>query len=156
MLRCMPVIALLIVFTGCTSSTETRLDDRCPQTYEHGNHGCAVLAISPGSLPADAPSRYRWKISALGTGTETFDAGMNSLPGEVHLRLTLRTPLPAGSDTATVMIVGEVRDDTGPIVLGVPLPLFAVDTARQALRFAAVGERPNIYKVDLDLRRVAP
>ncbi len=109
------------------------------------------LLVVPGSVPADAPAAYRWKLSAIGETVESFQARQDPIPEEVDLHLTLWLPLPGGVDTATVTVAAEVRDDSGPIVVGVPLPLVAVDSARRTLSFAEVGERP-----DIDTLRLSP
>lgn len=127
-------------------------DDACPQTYEFGNYGCARLVVIPGALPADAPTRTRWKISTDGPpGLEGLAFG-TIVPDTIPLRLTMMAPLRTGADTAAVTVIAEVRDDSGPIVLNVPLPLVAIDSARLTVRFAQVGARPDVDTVRLDLR----
>ncbi len=147
------VLLLSLGACGVLTGPEVR-DDTCPQTYEFGNYGCARLVVLPGSFPAAAPSPYRWKVGAEGQWVGTFKAGRNSLPEEVQLHVTLWLPLPGGDDTTTVTVFAEARDDSGPVVVGVPLPLFAVDSVRQTVRFAAVGERPDTDTVRLDMRSV--
>lgn len=142
--------AFLLGLPGCGLITGPDGDDgSCPQSYEFGNYGCARLVVLLGPLPADAPLPYRWKVSAQGESVETFEAGRSSWPEEVELHLTFWLPLPAGDEADTVTVVAEVRDDSGPIMVGVPLPLFAVDSVRYGVRAAPVGERPPVDTVRL-------
>lgn len=145
-----------LALAACDTLTGNDEDDACAQTFEFGNFGCAVLVVHPGDLPESAPDSYRWKISAEGEETrfEFIEAGQNPIPRRVEGRVTLWQQLPEEVDTTTVPVVLEIRDDTGPIETGTPVPLFAVDSIEHTIRFAEVGERPRVDTLTFELERV--
>jgi hypothetical protein len=115
-----------------------------------------VLAIVEGP-PAPWPPSYRFDVRAvpavpdanaiLGSAiAEPLDAG----PVPLQLTLWIR---PAIGDTLSVWVVARLLEDPRPIVVGVPLPTFAVDSALRVVRFAPVGAVPPVDTVRLVLRR---
>jgi hypothetical protein len=143
---------LLLSLSGCGLLTEPL--GTCPWTYEN-NYGCARLVVVPGPLPPNLPSSYRWNVAARGESAESMEFGRHPLPEQLELRLTLWLPLPGDADTDTVTVVAQILDDSGPIVVNVPLPLVAVDSVRQAVRFARVGRWPPVVTVRLNMRAVS-
>jgi hypothetical protein len=75
-------------------------------------------------------------------------------PGTVPITIMRRVPPTLGSgDTVSVWVSAKMLEDPRPIQVGVPLPVFAADSALHVVRFAAAGERPNADTVTLTLRR---
>lgn len=155
MKRVLPTVLLVLTLHGCGSPTSSELEpEACAQTFEFANYGCAHVVVQLGNLPDDLPGAVRWKVSADAQRADAFDADRGPVPEAVSLRVILRTPLPNEVDTTTALLTAEVRDDSGPVDLGAPLPLVASDTVSYLLRFAGVGERPRVDTLRLSLERV--
>lgn len=107
-------------------------------------------------VPEPWPAIYRWSVKATAADTSLPLSAMNNDPtdGAVPLTLTLMLPLPYVGDTASVWITAKLLEDPRPIVVGVPLPVFASDSVLHAARFSEVGEIPAVDTVFLTL--VAP
>lgn len=153
-LRFLP--ALLFV-AGCGSSTGPEDESPCRQTREFGNFGCARIVAILEVVPEPWPSSRRWSVKtrAVDTSLQLGSLGPDPVDGVVPLELTLyMTPLPYGGDTASVWVTGKLLEDPRPIVVGVPLPVFASDSVFHVARFAEVGEVPVVDTVFLTL--VAP
>lgn len=147
-----PLVLLLgLVSCGLPFGSDAG-DDTCPQTGEFSNYGCVRLVALTGDLPDGIATPYRWVVRAEREGVWEFAAGVHPLPEEVTLQPVLMVP-PQGADTMTVTVLVQVRYDTGPSTVG-PLPLVAVDSVRHTVRFAPMGERPDVDTVRFDIRRV--
>ena len=139
--------------------------DVCPQTYEFGNAGCAVVVAALDEPARPWPALYRVELTARparevpGVGPAgSPDSPLNASPlGPIAVRVTLWSgPLPLGVDTLSMWIVARMLDMSPPIVGGRPLPTFAADSALRVVRFVRVGERYAADTVRLTLRRPAP
>jgi hypothetical protein len=151
------VLLLSLLPSGCRLTTAVREDDRvCRQTYEFGNYGCARVLVMFEDPTAPAPASYRYDVRAVPAndrdGSTPSAFAPNPGPGAVPLQLTLWSPLRAG-DTLSVWVVARKLEDPRPVVVGVPLPVFAADSALRVLRFAPVGSVPKTDTVRLVLQR---
>lgn len=147
-----------LVAVACRSPFGGRdVDSRaCRQTYEFGNYGCArVLALVEGP-PAPWPASYRVDVRATPRsttgGVETVGAARPGV-GPVPLELTRFFRLPTADDTLSVWVVARLLEDPRPVVVGVPLPVFAADSVLRLIRFTPVGSVPSVDTVHLTLRR---
>jgi hypothetical protein len=141
---------------GCELLTRNEDDpERCNQTYEFGNSGCARLVVIVQPPPRPWPSGYRWDVRTRpareGTGTDVaFPPSPDS--GANQVRLIRRMPHDAGSrDTASVWVTARMLEDPRPIQPGVPLPVFAADSVVHVARFAPVGSYAPVDTVRLTL-----
>jgi hypothetical protein len=88
-----------------------------------------------------------------GTGADVTRTEL-SRPGTVPITIIRWFPPARGSgDTASVWVSAKMLEDPRPIQVGVPLPVFASDSALHVVRFANVGERPSVDTVILTLGR---
>ena len=133
----------------------------CPQTYEFGNYGCAVVAATLDEPSRPWPSLYRVDLTARpareGSGvgpTGSPQSPLNAAPlGPMSVRVTAWSrPMPLGTDTLSMWIVARMFDMSPPIVSGATLPTFAVDSVLRLVRFVPVGERYLADTVRLTLR----
>ncbi len=129
---------------------------RCTSTYLIGDHGCALLTLLVEAPPKPWPEFYRFDIRATSVRNNAgfhSDAAVTPNIGTVPLRLRRMSPGAAGTgDTVTVWIVARMLDDVRPIVVGVPLPTFAVDSIAHVVTFAGAGSRPKADTVRIFLR----
>lgn len=129
----------------------------CPQTYEFGNYGCArvVAVVEPASLPW--PANYRWltrmKPARAGTGAEASYPFENAPPATYKLELIRWFNSGGGVDTASVWVSSYQFDDPRPVQIGVPLSVFAADSVLHLVKFAAVGQRPQVDTVHLVMKK---
>ena len=147
----------LILPLGCSSSTGPGADERCPQTYEFRNYGCARIVAMLEVVPEPWPAIFRWSVKSTAADTSLPLSAMNNDPtdGAAPLTLTLyMAPLQYAGDTASVWITAKLLEDPRPIMVGVPLPVFASDSVLHVARFSEVGEIPAVDTVFLTL--VAP
>lgn len=150
--------AAMLGVAGCELFTRNEDDpERCNQTYEFGNYGCARIVVIFQPPPKPWPAGYRWDVRAWGA-RESSGAGdavasyPDTLP--VPLKLIRRTEPDAGSrDTASVWVRGQMLQDTPPWPVGVPLPVFAADSVLHVARFAPVGSYAPVDTVRLTLKR---
>lgn len=146
--------AVSLAAASCNPFTDPQSDLNCPQTYEFGNSGCAKLLVILDGPPLPWPALYRWSVRALSADSalQIFALGPDPVNGQVPLRVTLWLPLAQGVDTASLWVVAKLLDDRGPIVVGVPLPVFAADSTLHPTLFAPVGERARTDTIRLSLK----
>lgn len=154
--RALLLAAALIAPVGCGISDPEVEPSACPQTGEFGNYGCAnlVLMVEPPERPW--PDRIRWDVRAVpareGTGADITGPSEPG-PGPVTVRVTRWfPPSPAPADTASFWVVGRLLEDPRPVVIGVPLPVFATDRVLHVVRFAPVGSVAPTDTIHLHLR----
>jgi hypothetical protein len=130
--------------------------DRCLQTYEFGNFGCARIVAVATLPPAPWPESYRYDVKVK--SADPMLGSMAYYPGStardtIALTLTrFSPPAPAAGDTMSVWVVAKLLDQTNPIA-NEPLPVFAADSALRLVHFAAVGSTPVPDTVHLTLSR---
>ena len=148
------LLAVLVAAASCNPFTDPQSDLNCPQTYEFGNSGCARLLVILDGPPLPWPASYRWSVRALPADSvlQVFALGPDPVAGQVPLKVTLWLPLAQGVDTASLWVVAKLLDDSGPIVVGVPLPVFAADSTLHPTVFVPVGERARTDTIHLSLK----
>jgi hypothetical protein len=141
-------VLLCGVLGSCDSPTATPME--CPQTYEFGNYGCAVLSIETVN-PSDMPYFYSLNLSATpsrpGTGVAhafiAKSAHGDERIGRTQLKVTRNFPPDAASqDTASFWITATISE----------LPErteFAVDSVLRVLRFSPVEGVVSVDSVTL-------
>jgi hypothetical protein len=157
-IRTLSFVALLASATGCRTSTGSETDPTlCQQTYEFGNFGCSRLVAIVDPPPAPLPAAWRYIVRADPARPNSgMDGGFAGMPhaGANPIDLVLWHPLlPAGEDTVSMWIKARLLDQT-VIVIGQPLPTFAVDSVLRVVRFAPVGSKAPVDTVHLALRRL--
>jgi len=172
------VLASILGISGCDSSAYVAPDPfapdptsdstavvldvtrPCPQTYEFGNYGCAraVIFLSPPVEPL--PELYRLHLRAQWADSPSTTAALASPSGQnpklipILLTITVWDPRSVSApDTASVWITARILEDVRPIVVNVPLPIFAADSTLRSLYFAAVGSVPRPDTVRFSLKR---
>lgn len=130
--------------------------DRCMQTYEFGNYGCARI-VAVATLPsAPWPVSYRYDVKVMSANPMIVTTAY--YPGSVvrdTVALTLTrysSPPPGAGDTMSVWVVAKLLDQTHPVA-SVPLPVFASDSVLYLAHFAPVGSAPVPDTVRLTLTR---
>jgi hypothetical protein len=151
------VLASTVSLAGCNSPTHTVDEDACPVPSGQGYYGCARIVLIVGPPPQPWPERYRWSIRATpareGTGADVALADQPK-PGTVPITIMRWLPPARGTgDTASVWVSAKMLEDPRSFPTGVPLPVFAADSALRVVRFAAVGTVPQTDTVQLTLRR---
>lgn len=130
--------------------------DRCQQTYEFGNTGCAVIEgrVYDGQGGLTAPAGRSDSVLLVQARSLTpFDGELEAtdrLRGtpDFSLRLIRWNARPLSQpDTATVQIVAQLLSST-------PFALLAVDSATIRVTLAPVGQRFQRFAIDLHLRSV--
>lgn len=151
------VLAGSLSLAGCRSPTSIDDEAACPVSRGHGNYGCARVVLVVEPPPQPWPEQYRWTATAMpareGSGADLAVATQPG-PGKVLITIMRRVPPAHGSgDTASVWVAAKMLEDPRPIQVGVPLPVFAADSALHVVRFAAAGQRPTVDTVTLTLKR---
>jgi hypothetical protein len=156
-LRPQIAVVLTVALAACNSFTGSDARSACPQTYEFGNYGCARLVAILDGPPQPWPASTRWstRVHSADPALWLEAFGLDPADGRVPFELTLWTALPHGRDTASVWVVAKLLEDPRPIVVGVPLPIFAADSALHLAQFAAVGEQPRADTIRLTLSPLA-
>ncbi len=153
---------------SCTGTSEPQQQlkeerDRCPQTYEFGNHGCAEIVgrlIAPDGMLARAPGRPGSEISVSLTqlspvsAIASYTLVIRDTTGTYRLRAThyFGRP-PAGPDTITVQVRAVWWDAVAAASPEGLLPILAADSTVRQIRLVPVGARFVPDTVDLWLRR---
>ncbi len=156
----MPLLVAGAVLAACGSPTASDLTRACPQTYEFGNYGCARIVLIVQE-PAKPWPRIRWDarvepdsvVPGGGASGPPFSYWSEYAPRKVLDVIWQWPPYPQGGDTASAWIVVKMLEDPRPVVVGVPLEVFAADSALRLLHFSPVGTVPRPDTVRLDLRR---
>lgn len=152
--RC-AVLAATVWVGGCNLFTGAEEDpERCNQTYEFGNSGCARMVVIYQPPPKPWPQGYRWDVRVRtareGTGA---DASFAQAPDSLGTPLKLirwHPPEPGSEDTSSVWVIARLLEDTRAV--NVPLPVFAADSVLHVARFAPVGSRPPVDTIHLTLK----
>jgi len=131
--------ALWIPLLACDGSPSSPDDASCPQTYEFGNYGCALIE---GQV-----------TDASGSSLSGIDVGPVHLEGrdccntvfaetdvDGHYSFMIHRFAPPPADTTTMFVRASRRTH----------PRWK-DSVRVVIRFAAVGDRAPINRVDLVL-----
>ncbi len=153
------------VLASCSLAPDDSGDasDRCPQTYEFGNYGCAVIVgrlIGPDGRAARAPGRPKSEISvsltqlSAGAAIASYSLVIRDTTGRYQLWATRYFgPSPEGPDTLTVQIQAVWWDSIPPNLReGESLPVLAADSVVHQIRLVPVGARFVPDTVDLRLR----
>ena len=160
---CLVLLAALLG-AGCRDATPTDIiaeEGVCPQTYEFGNYGCAVVVARPDAPALPWPAVHRIELTARparensGVGpTGSPESPLNAAPlGPMSVRVTAWSrPMPIGADTLSMWVVARMIDMSPPIVAGRTLPTFAADSVLRLVRFVPAGERYAPDTVRLALR----
>lgn len=137
--------------------------DRCPQTYEFGNYGCAEIVgrlIAPDGGPARPPGRPGPEISVSLTqlspvsAIASYTLVIRDTTGTYRLHaIRYFDRPPAGPDTITVQVRAVWWDASSTASPEGFLPILAADSAVRQIRLVPVGERFITDTVDLWLRR---
>ena len=153
----LPLLLAAVLSAGCSDATPTDIiaeAEVCPQTYEFGNYGCAVVVAMLNEPARPWPTLYRVELTATparesaGVGPAvSLDSPLNAAPlGPMSVRVTAWSrPTPVGADTLSIWVVARMLDMSPPIVGGRTLPTFAVDSVLRLVRFVPAGER---YRAD--------
>ena len=139
-------IPVLLLLSLCACGTEPQHDDgTCPQTYEFGNHGCAVVR----GLVLAADDQPMAGVSVSGLGADDNEGiGFTSMDsrsdGTFELRLIRFLQLSGSEeDSASVWVRAVVR----------PPPSQNVATVRDEvltrIRIVPVGQIPETVTVTL-------
>ncbi len=152
-------LALLLgpmVFASCDDSPVAPELEACPQTGEFGNYGCARVVAVLTFPPKPWPDRVRMdlRVRPVGSGEDVFFQDPN--PGEGVNPITIirrLPPLKGGGDSLSVWVRAAILEDPRPIVVGVPLPVFAADSVIHLASFSGVGTVPAVDTVYLALKR---
>ena len=149
--------ALLIVTLAgagaCREPTKPVFDPtRCQQTYEFGNFGCSrvIVLVTP---PSELPSAYRYNVRGIPARDTGFESVFSQPSQAGSNELYFIQWSPVTEDTLSVWVVARVLDQSEPVVVGVPLPVFAADSVLRVIRFAPVGSKAPVDTVRLSLHR---
>jgi len=162
------IVLLMALGAGCRDATPTDIVAEhgvCPQTYEFGNYGCAVVVANLDEPARPWPPLYRVDLSAR-PARENSGVGPTGSPqsplnaaslGPMSVRVTAWSrPMPVGIDTLSMWVVARMLDMSPPIVGGSTLPTFAADSVLRLLRFVPAGERYQADTIRLTLRPPTP
>jgi hypothetical protein len=150
----MVLIGGLLLVAGCGVLEPEA--DVCPVAAgEFPFFGCADVTADIQAPPQPWPPSYRWSFTVVparesaGFGPR---AAVNPGPGSFTLRIG-QYERPHPGDTVSVWVIGKLLEDPRPIQSGVPLPVFAADSALVLLQFSEPGERVIEHTVELRLVR---
>lgn len=141
---------------GCNLFTGREEDpERCNQTYEFGNYGCARMVVIYQPPPRPWPQEgWRWdvRVRAARAGTGA-DESVSQAPDSLGTPLELirwSQPDPGSRDTSSVWVIARLLEDYRAV--NVPLPTFAADSVLHVARFAPVGSYPSVDTIRLTLK----
>jgi hypothetical protein len=146
-----------LLIAGCGGVVESDPDVCSGAAGEFGLYGCADLTADIEAPPQPWPPSYRWSYRVV-AATESAGFGSrvatNPGPGPLTMRIDQHEPpQPGPGDTASVWVIAKLLEVPSPIQVGVPLPVFAADSALVVLQFSVPGERPLEHPVELRLTR---
>lgn len=153
-----PTLALMLagsLVAGCDSPVAPG-SEPCPQTYEFGNYGCARFVVHLTYPPQPWPDsrRFDLRVHTSGSGDEVLFQESRPSEGPNLITVTRWLPPPEGAgDTLSVWIRAAILEDPRPIVVGVPLPVFASDSTFHLARFSPVGSVPAVDTIRLTLEK---
>ena len=143
---------LAVLVSGCAATGPDIHpdDDRCPQTCEFGNSGCAVLAvrlIGPDGTAVNPPQRLNSTViltlapitpgaAFAGYHTTVMDTSWQELRATRYFG-----PPPAGPDTVTVWLRALWRNAPSSDPDKQPPPVYAVDSIVRQILLVPVGQR---------------
>lgn len=134
-------VLLAAFLPSCDSPTDVERG-LCPQTYEFGNHGCAVVE---GVVTDGEGDPVRGMIvGPAGALRSCCDAPYVDSDEDGRYRFVVHWYAPVDGGAAPTKL-----EDAW--VLAQTPPLGAVDSVRTTLQFAPVGERAPVNVVDLPL-----
>lgn len=159
LLRCVALV-LLGSTGGCDLVEPEEVLRVCPEGGHWASYGCASLLATIEAPPGPWPVPHRWSVRAVAARSGAMvplTVGENAGPGLVTLNIVRSGPVPptpAPADTASVWVIATLFEDPRPIQVGVPLPVFAVDSVLQVIEFAKPGARPTVVTIHLRPRVV--
>lgn len=133
-------------------------EDVCP-TSSVSTYGCGqVVALVDGPDPLTWPKGSRIDIRAIparvGSGQSE---SVSTLPWLVSAQIDIRAgqnPVyPVGADTLSMWIVARIIDDPRPILPGVKLNLFAVDSGIKVVTYVKQNQRLHSDTIRLSLKK---
>lgn len=150
--RCLLCLSLLGV-AGCQLITGLKDGGNCPARFV-GRYGCVQVIVMIETPPQPWPQRYLFDLRAvparLGTGLNDLNLAASPNTGRNRLHLARRDPpSQLTGDTASVWISARILDYPPESPTGVPLPVFAADSALYLADF----DRSRVDTVRLTLRR---
>lgn len=142
-----------MALTGCQLITGLKDGGNCPARYV-GEYGCVQVIVMIDTPPQPWPERYIFDLRAVparrGTGLNdpNFAASPNAGRNRLHLARH-DPPNQLTGDTASVWISARILDYPPESPTGVPLPVFAADSALYLVDF----NRSRVDTVHLTLAR---
>lgn len=151
-----PLVLAVGGLSGCDSATgpDHDADDICRPSGDPAFYACARIVVFLDVVPEPWPSLYRWSIKTVAENPKATDETHTQDPeeGMVQINLPLWIPLEdLPGDTASVWVVVKLLEDPRPIVVGVPLPVFAQDSVLHVGHWVGPGERLTIDTLFLTL-----
>ena len=174
-LRIAPLV-LAVLCAGCESGTEvTEMPPRerpdtmpavldvsqpCGQWYYAGDSGCARIVVLLKAPAEPLPPLYRMIVRSWFAPSREFaehartapDQNPRLHPSMMNIMRPNVYPLPT-TDTASVLVTAYLYEETRPVQIGVPLPVFAADSVLITAKFAPVGSVPRVDTVQLVLKK---
>jgi len=150
--------AVMLCLGGCQILIpwiKSSIDGSCYQTFEFANNGCAELVVIVEPPPGPLPASYYFSVGAVPVrrvsdigfgGGQSYD----EIPPTTTLRL-IRWDWGPG-DTASAWIEAEVVDRTKRRKVTGEYKTIATDRVLHVVRFAPIGESPDVDTVRLTLR----
>ena len=112
----------------------------------------AFLGFPPGSLPDSR--RYDLRVRSAQPKGEVLFLETHLTAGANLITVIRRLPPPEGAgDTLSVWVKAAILEEPRPIVVGVPLPVFASDSLYRLARSSGVGSVPIVDTLFLTRRR---
>ena len=148
-------LSLVLSLAGCDSPFALELGE-CPQTYEFGSYGCArlVVFLEFPSQPWPDSRRFDLRVQSAQPDDEVLFLESKPTAGANLITVSRRFhPLRGTGDTISVWVRAAILEDPRPILVGVPLPVFASDSLFHIAQFSGVGTVPRVDTLYLTLRR---
>jgi hypothetical protein len=158
---------LLLIFAvfavGCDASIGSvpPSDEVCP-TSSVSTYGCGrVVALVDGPDPLTWPKGSRIDIRAVparvGSGQGEYASRLPWLvSAQIDITAGQNPVYPVGSDTLSMWIVARIIDDPRPILPGVKLNLFAVDSAIKVVTYVKQNHRLRTDTIRLSMKKSSP
>lgn len=155
------VLAAALIAAGCGLENAVPLPDTYCTLTGLPNYGCTrVVTLVDGPDPLTWPAGARIDIRAYparpnsGQGTSVSRSPW-LVSAQIEITASQSPVMPAG-DTLSMWVIARIIDDPRPILPGVELNLYAVDSAKRVVTFVKQGELRHVDTVRLSMKKLKP